>query len=157
MRSLCSGPRIPYTAHTFTTQFLKRRKLGKEMANFFRRPETTVSEQKEQNLDHESKILCCRSMSFLHHSQHVVGGPGQDEHQQDGGQRLGRLALLTNQRWVFWVSTNHSSPGASPASPSSACSSSGAWRRAWGRAWRPAPRRSSHTCNIRLSISRINI
>ena len=56
------------------------------------------SEQKEQNLDHESKILCCRSMSFLHHSQHVVGGPGQDEHQQDGGQRLGRLALLTNQR-----------------------------------------------------------
>ena len=114
----------------------------------------TVGDVPHHLRDHVALVL---AQDGLHDGQHVVRGPGEDEDQQDGGQRLGRLALLTNQRSASWVSTNHSSPGASPASPSSACSSSAGWRRAWGRAWRPAPRRSSRICNIRLSISRINI
>ena len=93
------GAQDPLYSSYFYNTLSQKKKTRQRNGKFFQETRNdSVSEQKEQNLDHESKILCCRSMSFLHHSQHVVGGPGQDEHQQDGGQRLGRLALLTNQR-----------------------------------------------------------
>ena len=93
------GAQDPLYSSYFYNTVSQKKKTRQRNGKFFQETRNdSVSEQKEQNLDHESKILCCRSMSFLHHSQHVVGGPGQDEHQQDGGQRLGRLALLTNQR-----------------------------------------------------------
>ena len=51
----------------------------------------TVGDVPHHLRDHVALVL---AQDGLHDGQHVVRGPGQDEDQQDGGQRLGRLPLL---------------------------------------------------------------